>query len=427
MRPLASVFCFTLLASGVVYFLRNRELRTLRERPPTPALLAPPDAVRTAPSDERVDSSSVDLLADAPGRERLTRLLAQQHKRLNDEDVSLVLALTESSDPEVLAALARTAASLKLDEGERRRLYRALANLTKNLSDEQAARVLLALSPISRESGRDLEARIRPWFLKDPKKCAAWLSLAITGGELDSFSESDRAGMAGFVRLGKVLGDPMAHLEGIRSMDRSEQTLLVTEGMKQVASAGDRRTLAGIGVAGASPSDMPAILSYVVQDSGIEEAAKWLADLELPDEARRAAALTALATGIKENPDTAQNADRVLNVLKADDRNAFAAALVKEWAARDHEATAGWINRNGNGPWQDRAREEFSRSIFTSGEPRAALLWVASIADPGRRAAVAQELFRNWNGDAPALAREFLQSAECPGDLAEAMKRELER
>ena len=278
--------------------------------------------------------------------------------------------------------------------------------------------MLLALSSGPQSLRSDFKQRVKSWSKASPGVLADWLEKCAADGSLRALSTSDQEELAGMIAPLRLMADPVTNLDRIRAADPSMHKALLREGLRHARTPGERRSLATTALTLPRPCAVAESLAAMVKDDGMESTAAWLIKLPGMDPAARFSALATLSTGIPGHGDIAKNAAGIFSRLPADQQGEFAAVLAGDWADKDHEAVARWINSSPDAPWLDRAREGFARRIALIGETADALIWASAIGDPAQRASVAQSLFNAWLQRDPDAARTFLTSPECPKDLA---------
>ncbi len=90
-------------------------------------------------------------------------------------------------------------------------------------------------------------------------------------------------------------------------------------------------------------------------------------------------------------------------------------ALVGNWASKDIEAAAAWLDRRSAGPTKDAALRTLSRKIAQE-DPEAALTWVNGISDDKERARQTESIARNGIRQNPTAARAGVSTSTLPED-----------
>jgi len=141
-------------------------------------------------------------------------------------------------------------------------------------------------------------------------------------------------------------------------------------------------------------------------------AIEWSRQVDNP--AERAAINMSIA-GATAYQDPKKAADWALS-LPPEERTDAVSVVASEWAKKNSEQTAGWIQSLPAGPDRDAAVSSFSYALQT-GSPEEALSWSLQISDPSRRTDTFMNLYRSWKSRDPLNAGEWLRTAPMPSDL----------
>ena len=90
--------------------------------------------------------------------------------------------------------------------------------------------------------------------------------------------------------------------------------------------------------------------------------------------------------------------------------------VVNNWASKDSESAAAWLDKQPAGPSKDGALRSLSRKIAQE-DPEAALTWVAGISDPKQRLQQTESIARDWIRQDPATARSWISTSKLPENL----------
>jgi hypothetical protein len=91
-------------------------------------------------------------------------------------------------------------------------------------------------------------------------------------------------------------------------------------------------------------------------------------------------------------------------------------AVVNNWASKDTESAAAWLERQPAGASKDAALGSLARKISQE-DPEAALTWVAGISDEKQRLSQTENVARDWIRQAPTAARQWISASKLPEDV----------
>lgn len=158
------------------------------------------------------------------------------------------------------------------------------------------------------------------------------------------------------------------------------------------------------------------VIQYIARELAGEEPEKVALQIEqLPIDSQRAAVRGVAQQWSFSDPEAAANWASGLRDEKAQ-ANAMG-ALAGEWGNRNPIAAARWIESLPAGPARDEAVASFSERTAQR-DPEGSVAWAISIEDSSKQARTMRDVFTTWLSNDPAIARNWLQSAQnIPDDL----------
>ena len=105
-----------------------------------------------------------------------------------------------------------------------------------------------------------------------------------------------------------------------------------------------------------------------------------------------------------------ESLERITDVPSPKNQDELWRELGGRWGGRDPVAVSHWLTDEPPGPRRDAVAGELVRSLVRT-DPEAALLWSASISDPGKRSRRLAELLPQWSAKDDTAARSWLESA----------------
>ncbi|NBV84774.1 MAG: hypothetical protein EBS01_00570 [Verrucomicrobia bacterium] len=245
------------------------------------------------------------------------------------------------------------------------------------------------------------EAFCEAWAKSDPAGALQWFA---------GLENGDQKNLARTSILNRI-----ATVDPSRALDYANQ-MPAGEDQKQLLS----RALAAIGkkdpgAAFAAAQTLPegdirktgldAVLTQIAS-TNVSEAQRLLS--ELPPNSVSSAPAVITSRLARDNP---QNAlDFAATLAEGAGRDAASGALAREWAGRDVEAAAKWLDSIPKGATRDSAVASFATRTAPR-DPEGATLWASTLPPGKQRSATLTQTISIWQRTNPAAAAEWINAA----------------
>ena len=246
------------------------------------------------------------------------------------------------------------------------------------------------------------EAFCEAWAKSDPAGALQWFA---------GLENGDQKNVARASVLNRIATtDPFRALDYANQMpagDDQKQLLsraLATLGKKDPAEAfAAAQTLPEGDVRRAG---LDAVLTQVAS-TNVAEAQRLLS--ELPPNSVSSATAVIASRLVRENPQTAL--DFASTLPEGAGREAAFGALAREWAGRDVEATAKWLDSVPKGAARDSAVASFATRTAPR-DPEGATVWASTLPPSKQRSATLTQTISIWLRTDPAAATEYIKTAK---------------
>lgn len=206
--------------------------------------------------------------------------------------------------------------------------------------------------------------------------------------------------------------DPKLAFQLLSDYGIEDLGLAIGQMSESVSTADERQGLLGAlrdYVGNADPSQRAALLESglgslgeKMNNDGFDKSAEWLNAADLSPEEK--AAVAGGLTGVRD--DTGKWTDWVIANVPLEKASKTVAAMIENWAVRDYNAAAEWLNQADPGPVRDEAVSHYAKAIAPV-EPVAAAGWAESLPVGKSRDEALQGVYSGWMKKDPAAARDF--------------------